>query len=343
MKIEMGESLLYSWLRHVKECQIVQTNWKASPQWELRHSQRLQEIMAAAESYFKSKYGFPVFKDLALEQTLKQAEVDVLGVSFRSGVPAVYAIDVAFHEAGLNYGTKAETVHRVAKKYLRTALCLYGYLDITEGEIIFASPKINNAELQALNPVTDELDRFLQEFGLDFHTRLIANDEFESVILNPILLASEGIADTSELFLRSYQMYKMFSKSKHALIESSQSTTRQYSAPIEKADDDPYSELKIGKIVRTVMRQIIESGILPETVLEDMQSLEYSKKTFDLQFPALISSDSEFDKVRYYAEPLKINGREYYLCSQWYEVSANNDRPYLLNWLKQWGDNLKSQ
>ena len=30
MKIEMGESLFYSWLRHVKECQIVQTNWKVS-------------------------------------------------------------------------------------------------------------------------------------------------------------------------------------------------------------------------------------------------------------------------------------------------------------------------
>lgn len=27
MKIEMGESLFYSWLRHVKECQIVQTSW----------------------------------------------------------------------------------------------------------------------------------------------------------------------------------------------------------------------------------------------------------------------------------------------------------------------------
>ena len=26
MKIEMGESLIYSWLRHEKLCQLVQTN-----------------------------------------------------------------------------------------------------------------------------------------------------------------------------------------------------------------------------------------------------------------------------------------------------------------------------
>ena len=41
MKIEMGESLLYSWLRHVKECQIVQTNWKISPQWELKNRDQI--------------------------------------------------------------------------------------------------------------------------------------------------------------------------------------------------------------------------------------------------------------------------------------------------------------
>ena len=44
MKIEMGESLFYSWLRHVKECQIVQTNWTTSGQWNLLHEDKLEEI-----------------------------------------------------------------------------------------------------------------------------------------------------------------------------------------------------------------------------------------------------------------------------------------------------------
>lgn len=37
MKIEMGESLLLSWLRHIKECQLVQTNWKPSAKWEFKN------------------------------------------------------------------------------------------------------------------------------------------------------------------------------------------------------------------------------------------------------------------------------------------------------------------
>lgn len=43
MKIEMGESLFYSWLRHVKECQIVQTNWKVSAEVDREPSKVNQE------------------------------------------------------------------------------------------------------------------------------------------------------------------------------------------------------------------------------------------------------------------------------------------------------------
>ena len=49
MKIEMGESLFYSWLRHVKECQIVQTNWTTSSQWQLSNEDRLEDIMARTD------------------------------------------------------------------------------------------------------------------------------------------------------------------------------------------------------------------------------------------------------------------------------------------------------
>ena len=36
MKLEVGESLGYSYLRHVQRCWLVQTNWKASEHWDKR-------------------------------------------------------------------------------------------------------------------------------------------------------------------------------------------------------------------------------------------------------------------------------------------------------------------
>lgn len=57
MKIEMGESLFYSWLRHVKECQIVQTNWKVSPQWQLQDEDALERLAKKADTLFSDKCG----------------------------------------------------------------------------------------------------------------------------------------------------------------------------------------------------------------------------------------------------------------------------------------------
>ncbi len=53
MKIEMGENLFYSWLRHVKECQIVHTNWKVSPQWQLQNEDTLDRLARKADAFFQ--------------------------------------------------------------------------------------------------------------------------------------------------------------------------------------------------------------------------------------------------------------------------------------------------
>lgn len=46
MKIEIGESLAVSYLKHVKRCVIYQTNWKSSSQWAF-----LGEVGDASEAF----------------------------------------------------------------------------------------------------------------------------------------------------------------------------------------------------------------------------------------------------------------------------------------------------
>ena len=145
MKIEMGESLFYSWLRHVKECQVVQTNWKPSPSWQLGDEDALNRFMEITDKHFQDKYGYGIYKNNSLSQLLMQAEVDAFGICITDDGIEVHAIDVAFHESGLNYGDRQETVTRVIKKFVRTALCMAGYFGVAKGQIIFASPKIHNA------------------------------------------------------------------------------------------------------------------------------------------------------------------------------------------------------
>ena len=126
MKIEMGESLIYSWLRHEKQCQLVQTNWKPSNYWELDNYDELQTFVKKFALYYKDKYGYDIFKGCTLAQLLKQAEIDAIGIAFSESAHSIYAVDIAYHEAGLNYGDKEKTLNKIIQKCVRTALCLYG-------------------------------------------------------------------------------------------------------------------------------------------------------------------------------------------------------------------------
>lgn len=345
MKIEMGESLFYSWLRHVKECQIVQTNWKVSPQWQLHHEDELAELMTATDEHFSLRYGYKIYKkNSSLSQLIQQGECDAVGVSIQEDGPRYYAVDVAFHESGLNYGTREETVMKVISKSLRTAMCLYGYMETKRAEITFASPKINPSILSDVEPCIEDANALLAARGFNFSIRVIANEEFNESVLQPILLMSDGVADTSELFLRSYQMYTMFAGSPAGAAKSGRATSPKRMADkveIDYQDDGVYKELKVGAIARTVLRKMLSDGSASDDEVAFMQTTEYSKQFFGLQYPLLLRTDAAETELHYYKDPLLINGERYRMCCEWFETAANNDRPYLLKWIEGHKEGVK--
>lgn len=322
MKIEMGESLFYSWLRHVKECQVVQTNWKVSSQWTLLHADGLELIKEKTDTYFREKYGYEIYKkNASLAQIIQQGESDAVGVSFSDGSMTTYAVDIAFHENGLNYGSKDVTIMKIINKSIRTAMCLYGFMDVRNAEIIFASPKIHKGVLSIAEPCVEEAQEILTELGYGFTFRIIANEEFKSTILDPIMMVSDGVADTNELFLRSYQMLQMFDNES---IASNQGGLQE-----------SLNEIKIGKLARIMIPKVLQSGKVPDYEFEQMFTAEYSKEVFDISYPVLAKLDGPYDSARYYSTPIVVAGEKYALCSQWFETPANNDRPYLEKWIAE--------
>ena len=209
MKIEMCESLIYSWLRHVKGCQIVQTNWKPSPTWTIENMDKAEKLMQSTDTYFQEKYGYEIYKSNSFSQLISQAESDLVGICTDKENTCVYSVEAAFHEGGLNYGGTEETITRIIKKFVRSALCIAGYFNIMQGEIIFASPKINNAVINDLNSRTEELNRLFSENGFGFTARIIANEEFKNEVLEPVMEVSGRVNDTTELFMRSWQLVSL--------------------------------------------------------------------------------------------------------------------------------------
>ena len=215
MKIEIGESLALSYLKHVKKCVIYQTNWKLSSWWlqELGKKSPAEELYdELKKSPSKEKTAATDFdvKDVLtsdFSQFLKQAEIDVLGVDKDGNV---YAIDVAFHEGGLGYGKKVEARDCVMKKFVRSYMIMLGCFPGKKCTVIFASPKVDAAKQDLIMPALEELQADARFKDKEMITlEYIANDKFKEEILDQTIEASRDDADTNELFLRSYKLISM--------------------------------------------------------------------------------------------------------------------------------------
>ena len=93
-----------------------------------------------------------------MEQALKQAEVDVVGIV----KDKVYLVEVAFHENGLQYGGRLD---RVCKKLFRAYLIGLAYFPKYSYEIIFASPKVNPATDETIRDYFTVLNRDFSDAG----------------------------------------------------------------------------------------------------------------------------------------------------------------------------------
>jgi hypothetical protein len=204
MKIEMGESLLQSYLKYEKGCLVTQTNWKTSSRWQVAEED-YQTIRIVFDTIHKHADFSDVFKNSSLEQALKQAELDVVGINNNK----LYMVEVAFHENGLQYGGKQDTKDRVCKKLLRAYLIGLAFFPNFTYEIIFASPKVNPATDEIIKEYFSILEKDFGD-GENISFRYLANNDFKDGILLPTLKSSLSDSDTSELFLRSAKMLEIF-------------------------------------------------------------------------------------------------------------------------------------
>ena len=57
MKIEIGEFLILSWLRHVRGCVVTQMNWSPSPAWTVARERELRATFEAVRRFSEDTIG----------------------------------------------------------------------------------------------------------------------------------------------------------------------------------------------------------------------------------------------------------------------------------------------
>ena len=358
MKIEMGESLCCSFLRHVQQCWVVQANWKVSQHWgKLLGDDELEELFRSMRESFDPD-GTILKQTKDEKQFLKQGEIDVVGVG-QDG--SVHAMEVAFHENGLNYLGGADK--RVLKKLLRTLLILEAYHPPqVERHIYFASPKVSRG---VQGPLEEMFEMLAAEYpAVEWH--LLTNEEFNRRLLVPTLEKAEQVSDTAELFVRAAKLLELgvprtergvrrrhndagdsTALSGPAVIqeagargagperrgrgrpprESRVPTVIQEAGPERGGDGVTNPRTPAGQLqplVRGLMRTVLEDhpGLLGETDLWNMMDSDLCKDELGLQlggFPLLRRvEDGRMEGGR----PRywsKVYGEEFYVTNNWWQ------------------------
>jgi hypothetical protein len=327
MKIEIGESLIFSWLRHVQGCPIVQANWKPSPTWPIRREPGLAIDLEKMREAAGQRLGFEIFKRSSFQQFVRQAEIDVLGLRFGDAGAAAIAVD----------GDLQETVGRILKKMIRTAFVLEAYFDLQHADVVFATPKMHNAVHEALQGCWPQLLSVLADCGslsaARLQLRIVTNRDFVEQIIQPVLDRMDQVADTSELFLRAQQLVRFCD------------VTRQRRAHQSSAAPQPASngEIKIGEHVRQTMARLAQAGRLKPEVIGKLLDARYCKTTFNLGLPFLKAIKPYFGLAnqrldergygRYWKDPLTLGDAQFLMCSQWFAWQ----RPAFDRWVQELG------
>ena len=318
MKIEMGESLCYSYLRHVKRCWLVQTNWKVSSHWTPKKtSDELEERF----QNMRKKFGDKTFnKTKKAEQFLKQSEVDLVGIDQQGNI---HAMEIAFHESGLDYGSCDETNDRVLKKMLRTLLTLQAYhSDEVELHIYFAAPKVNPKPHKRL---VSTFHRLCEEYP-KVKWYLLTNDQFSNQILEATLAKTDSEADTTELFARAAKLLKLTGFSNLQQLNPT--------ATIHGGNKTTQITGQLQPLVKGLMQTLLVDApsLLCEEDKRNLMEAEYCKINLGIKIGNLALmrelklGKSVSGNSRYYAQPYG----EYYVCSQWNKIySVSNARSLL--------------
>ncbi|MGE0020683.1 MAG: hypothetical protein AB7S72_13510 [Draconibacterium sp.] len=335
MKIEIAENLIYSYLKHSEGCRIVQTNWKTSGSWKTTEFDERQ-AKELFEKINKSSQFSGIFKNNSFDQLIKQAEIDVLGINTTE--QSIFGVDIAFHEAGLNYGSTNETALRIMKKIFRTIFIMQSYFsNFTKFNSYFVSPKVNPATEKPIFLLIEEARRIISDemISIDF----ISNEGFFSKIVDPTIKSIDDESDTAELFSRAIKLVQLDPRPETTEIISVKSINKKFNSSKSLVEDEKRTieGMKIGQFVQYKMRKLYEENLLSPTEINNLQDKTYSKRVFDQNFEILRSPEKEISgtdgRNRYYAKE-KFFGN-YFLTSQWIE---SHWEPFL-SWLRKFDKN----
>ncbi len=324
MKIEMGESLVYSWLKHVRRCAFIHANWKAPLENQWRNVEELADILGELRGLLGDA-AIDILGNDNIRQFIRQTECDEIGLNRNNdGSFSVTAMEVAIHlkRDGLHYNgirhgsTVRENVSddKVPAKLIGIAFAVYACTSIRNGEISFATPIADEDILGRIRARLLIVENCLAQHGFNFSFHVYANEAFYTEILRPVLAVVNDVSDTGELFVRAMQIY-LASASRWSLTDNPEEVANDI---VEDAGD---------RVIHPQNRRRRWNIFVNDELYNAQSPMTETARKAILAFVEIIMPGANFDEIRG-AFPLAAHGGM--------EVVVRENEPHYQGHYSEW-------
>lgn len=101
-------------------------------------------------------------------------------------------------------------------------------------------------------------------------------------------------------------------------------------------ESSDYLNLKVGEIAKKILKPLLENTQWSDDDLKSFLNKADSSKIFGISHSLLsLERFDKYNRSRYYAKKISVNGKQYFFCSQWNEKPSRNKLVKFINQYKK--------
>ncbi|CAI3642799.1 Conserved hypothetical protein [Clostridium neonatale] len=229
----LKESLVFSYLKHIKKCKIIQTNWvPKTKDWDEEYD-KAKELIRISKNYFKNKYRINIFKNISLDDDIIKLynNIDAFGITFNKD----YTQDIYGVMCELNESYNEVNIENVLEKIFIISTYLVSYFNRINGNIIIMCSKLNDKNIREIGTYYFDIKEIFRQVNLSFEVSILINEKFQEEVISKLEKVCLDIDETEEeIYLKSLKLQKQLNYKNNDIEENNEYVEKKIKSDAEE-------------------------------------------------------------------------------------------------------------
>lgn len=228
----LKESLVFSYLKHIKKCKIIQTNWVPKTRdWDEEYD-KARELIRISKNYFKNKYRVNIFEHISPDDDIiRLSSIDAFGISFNKD----YTQDIYGVICKMNENYKKVTIENILEEIFIISIYFVSYFNKVNGNMIIMCPKLNDEIIREIGTYYFDIKEIFRQVNLSFEVNILINEKFQEEVISKLEKVAFDIDETDEeIYLKSLKLQKQLNYRNSYIEESNNCVAKSIKSGAEE-------------------------------------------------------------------------------------------------------------